>query len=439
MRRAIRKHITDFSAIIVLAVIAVAVAGYVLHNERLRFPLIESAPFKLKAAFSTAQAVTPGQGQTVRVSGVRVGDIASTKLENGKAIVTMAFDPKYKDLVHTNATAFLRPKTGLKDMFIELNPGRAPAPVAKQNWTIPIQNTLPDVNPDEVYAALDSDTRDYLKLLVQGAGEGLQGRGQDLQDVFRRFEPTHRDLARITELVAQRHQHLRHLINALNVLNGELAGKQDQLAELISTSSAVFRAFASEHANITRAVGDLPGTLRQTTQTLNNVQQFADALRPAADDLRPAVRSLDKANHAVTPFATEAAPILRTEVRPFVRNARPIVRQLVPPAKTLVKATPDLTRVFVVLNHLLNMVGYNPNGREAPDNAKRDEGLLFWLAWLNHDGAALFSSSDANGPFRPVTLGATCSVLKQIGDASPPLNMILAPSLLDPSICGGPS
>src|SRR5207244_7040240 len=139
-----RKHITDFSAIIVLAVIALAVAGYVLHNERLRFPLIESAPFKLKAAFSTAQAVTPGQGQTVRVSGVRVGDIASTKLENGKAIVTLAFDPKYKDLVHTNATAFLRPKTGLKDMFIELNPGRAPAPVAKQNWTIPIQNTLPD-------------------------------------------------------------------------------------------------------------------------------------------------------------------------------------------------------------------------------------------------------------------------------------------------------
>jgi ABC-type transporter Mla subunit MlaD len=40
----------------------------------MRFPW-EGKPFQLQAAFSTAQAVTPGQGQTVRVSGVRVGDV----------------------------------------------------------------------------------------------------------------------------------------------------------------------------------------------------------------------------------------------------------------------------------------------------------------------------------------------------------------------------
>jgi phospholipid/cholesterol/gamma-HCH transport system substrate-binding protein len=436
VRNAISKHIKDFAAIIGLAVIAAGVAGYVLSHQRLRFPIIQKAPYKLKAEFSTAQAVTPGQGQTVRVSGVRIGDISKVDLSEGRAIVTMDVDPEYKGLVHTDATALLRPKTGLKDMFIELNPGTKSAPVAKPGYTIPVKNTLPDINPDEVYSALDEDTRDYLRLLISGAGEGLHKRGYDLQEVFRRFEPTHKDLALVNKYVALRHRNLRRLIHQLNVLNGALAQKGDDLAELVSTSSAVFRALASQDQNITRAVGDLPGTLRQTTQTFGKVKTLADVLGPAVTKLRPTVKALDSANKQITPFAKEAAPILRTEIRPFIRHARPVVRDLKPASKNLATATPDLTRTFTVLNHLFNMVGFNPNGREGPDNPKRDEGFLFWIAWLDHNGAALFSSSDANGVFRPVTLGAPCSTLKQTGDANPPLGMILAPALADPRVCG---
>jgi phospholipid/cholesterol/gamma-HCH transport system substrate-binding protein len=436
VRSAIGKHIKDFAAIVGLAVIALGVAGYVLAHQRMRFPIIQQAPYKLKAEFSTAQAVTPGQGQTVRVSGVRIGDISKVDLSEGRAIVTMDVDPQYKGIVHTDATALLRPKTGLKDMFIELNPGTRSAPVAKAGYTIPVKNTLPDVNPDEVYSLLDADTRDYLRLLISGAGEGLHKRGGDLQEVFRRFEPTHKDLALVNKYVALRHRNLRRLIHQLNVLNGALAQKGSDLTELVGTSSQVFHALASQDQNITRAVGDLPGTLRQTTQTFGKVKTLADVLGPAVTKLRPTVKALNSANKEITPFAKEAAPILRTEIRPFVRDARPVVRDLKPASKNLATATPDLTRTFTVLNHLFNMVGFNPNGREGPDNAKRDEGFLYWIAWLDHNGAALFSSSDANGPFRPVTLGAPCSTLKQTGDANPPLGMILAPALADPHVCG---
>jgi phospholipid/cholesterol/gamma-HCH transport system substrate-binding protein len=435
VKRAITSHARDFGAIIALAVIAAAVAAYILPHERFRWPW-QPSTFNLKAEFSTAQAVTPGQGQTVRVSGVRVGDIDGVKLENGRAVVTMALDPQYKDLVHTDATALLRPKTGLKDMFVELSPGTRRAPLAKAGWTLPIRNTLPDVNPDEIYAALDADTRDYLKLLVQGAGQGLKGRGNDLREVFSRFEPTNRDIARINGLVAQRHQNLRHLIHALNVLNGELASKGQDLSQLVDSSATVFRAFASEEQNVSRAVGDLPSTLRQTTATLGKVQRYADVLGPAAEHLRPAIRALDTANHAIVPFATEATPIVQTQIRPFVRASRPIARQLAPAATNLSSATPDLTRTFVVLNHLLNMVGYNQNGREAPGVQNRDEGYLFWIAWLDHNAGSVFSSGDANGPFRPVTVGGTCPTLRQVADQNPPLNMVLQPALLDPAVCG---
>jgi phospholipid/cholesterol/gamma-HCH transport system substrate-binding protein len=201
----------------------------------------------------------------------------------------------------------------------------------------------------------------------------------------------------------------------------------------------VFRAFASEENNVGRAVRDLPGTLRQTTSALADVDTFAQALRPAATHLRPAVRQIPGANKALTPLALQATPQLRHEIRPFVRESRPLVRKLRTPADQLATATPDLTRSFTVLNHLLNMLAYNKDGREDPGKATRDEGYLFWLAWLSHNGASLFSSSDAHGPFRPVTVGATCSTAKQLvedNDDSGQLGMLFGPLLLDPNLCG---
>lgn len=444
MRRAIGKYSKDFIAIILLGVVAAGVGGYVLSNQRLRFPFSEK-PFKLKAAFSTAQAVTPGQGQTLRISGIRVGDIAKVDLVDGKAVITFDVDQKYASMIHSDATALLRPKTGLKDMFVELEPGSTRAPRVKEGWTVPVSNTLPDVNPDEIFSALDGDTRDYLQLLVDGAGRGLHGRGGDLREVLRRFEPTHRDLARVTSAVAVRRTNLRRLVHSLNLLNTELAGKDDELAQLVDSASTVFRSFASQDVNISRTLRDLPPTLRQTTGSLRKLQTFANVLRPTATDLIPTAKALDKANRAVRPFAKEATPIIKNDIRPFVRQSRPLVRSLRPASENLAKSTPDLTRSFVVLNHLFNLLGFNQDGREGPDKASRDEGYLFWIAWLQHNGAAVFSTADAHGSLRPVSVTGTCTAIKasideQFSSQLPPAAATFLSGLTgvvtDPNVCG---
>ena len=38
---------------------------------------------------------------------------------------------------------------------------------------IPVSQTLPDVNLDEILASLDTDTRDYLLLLLNDGAQGL--------------------------------------------------------------------------------------------------------------------------------------------------------------------------------------------------------------------------------------------------------------------------
>ncbi len=259
--------------------------------------------------------------------------------------------------------------------------------------------------------------------------------------MFKRFEPTHRDLEAVSSKVAERQQNLRHLVHSLRVLNDTLASKGPQLASLVDSSSAVFRSFASEDRNITASIARLPGTLRTTTTTLGKVQRFARVLRPAARDLTPTFQALTRANKAVQPFAKEAAPILQNQIRPFVRDARPVVRTLKQPASDLATSTPQLTRSFTVLNHLFNLIGYNPNGREGPDKSMntgpnpREEGYLFWIAWLLHNGNSLFSASDANGPYRPITVGGSCSTLTALASQSAPMQLEFLSALNDPRIC----
>jgi phospholipid/cholesterol/gamma-HCH transport system substrate-binding protein len=407
MKRAVKAHMGDFAAIVVLLVLSVVVAGYVLSHERFHFPLIEASPFTINAEFQTAQAVTPGQGQSVRVSGVQIGEIGNVSLKNGMAVVQLQIDPQYSHLIHTNATALLRPKTGLKDMFIEVDPGSKSAPVAKAGWTMPVSNTLPDIDVDEILSSLDADSRDYLDLLVNGVGGGLQGNGgTELAQVLERFEPTHEDLARLNGAVAKRGRDLQQLVNSLQRLNTALSTKQGQIIQLVDSSATVFRAFASQDSNISQAISDLPGTLQQTAQTLAKVQSFAQLLGPTSANLLPAAKALPAANAAVTALAKPSAPIVQNEIRPFVVAARPLVRNLRPAAVNLAKATPNISKTFDVVNRFVNMLGYNPGDTE--------HGYLWWLAWLDHNARLLFGNQDANGDFRPLFLQASCATYTQL-------------------------
>jgi phospholipid/cholesterol/gamma-HCH transport system substrate-binding protein len=185
MKRAIRAHLIDFLAVLGLVVLAGAVAIYILSQQGLRFPVFDPEPKKIEVELQNAQAVQAGQGQSVRVAGVQIGEVSDVHLEEGAAVVELEIDEDYEQMVREDATALLRPKTVLKDMFVEVDPGHGD--VLGEGGRIQLQNTLPDVDPDEIYSALDTDTQAYLKLLVVGAGDGLRGRGKDLNEVFQRI------------------------------------------------------------------------------------------------------------------------------------------------------------------------------------------------------------------------------------------------------------
>jgi phospholipid/cholesterol/gamma-HCH transport system substrate-binding protein len=410
MMTAIRKNLADFLAVIGVVVLGLGIGAYILSNQRLRFPLVEEPFHTVKAELPDAQAVTPGQGQTIVVAGVRVGDIGAVELEDGKAVVELQLEPKYKDLIREDATALLRAKTGTKDMFLEVDPGDGKR--LESGDRIQVSNTLPDIDPDEILAALDGDTRNYLKLLVSGAGKGLDGRGTDLREVMRRLGPLHKDLARVSRAVAERRANMRRLINRYGLLMTELGKSGKDITRLVRTSNVTLGAFAEEDQNISALVSKLPGTLGQTATTLGKVDRLADQMGPTFESLRPPFSKLDEANAAVLPFVKEAAPILEKEVRPFVRAARPFQRDLGAASENLAEAGPDLTKSFLGLNRLFNIGAYNPGGTEGISEQcekagactraerARNESYLYWLGWIGQNTVSLFSTADALGPIR---------------------------------------
>ena len=445
MKLAIKKHWVDFLAIAGLGLLGMAVAVYILSQQDLRFPLVEETPKKIQIELANAQAVQPGQGQTVRVAGVEVGRIADVELEDGVAVVELEIEAEYENLIRRDATALLRPKTALKDMFVEVDPGRGkPVP---EGGRITVQNTLPDIDPDEIYSALDADTRPYLKLLVSGAGKGLENRGDDLREVFRRFEPIHKDLARVMRASARRRGALKRLIHDYGLLMTELGRNPDDLRRLVTASRSVFDALANEESAISASVAQLPGSLRASERALARVREFAPVLQSSLESLREPIRKLPETNEAVIPFLRETTPVIRDEIRPFVRAARPWTDDLRLAARDTAKATPDLKTSFRELNRFFNMGAFNPGGAESLDGLsvsqqrQRQEGFLYWLAWTAQNGTSLFSTADGQGPWRRVTIcgvpasvlaGIVQGVLAEVGASNP----ALAEQLLDAT---GPS
>ncbi len=256
--------------------------------------------------------------------------------------------------------------------------------------------------------------------------------------MFRLFEPTHRDLARVNSAVATRRRELRRLVHNLNRLSTELGGKEDELAELVEAASAVLRAYASEDQNISLAVSRLPGALKQATTTLTKVEDYARLLGPTVEKLRPAVRALGRSNVALRPLAIEATPLLREDIRPFVREARPVVTDLRPAADDLSPRDSQPQRVFNFVNRFQNLAAFNPNGREGPDVRERQEGFLFYLGWVPHQSANVFSTADAHGPFRPSLLAGGCQLFRSLAEGEPAAEFVLnlTPLLTNPTVCG---
>jgi phospholipid/cholesterol/gamma-HCH transport system substrate-binding protein len=436
VRRALRVHRLDFAAIATLVVLAAVTVVYILeHQPAFTFG---SSYYTVSAPFSEASAVTPGQGQAVTIAGVQVGLVGGVQLQNGQAVVTMNLYKRYAP-IYRNATVLLRPRTPLKDMYLALDPGTPGAGKVPNGGSLSVANTAPDIDVDQILGSLDADTRNYLLLLLSGGSEAFAGRGAaggrpspaavaQLRGIFKRFAPLDQHTETFASLLAQRSANLRRAIHNLDLVTSALGGVNGQLASLIRASNTDFGAIASQDASLESGLSALPGTLRQTDETLGKVKGFASASGTALGRLVPFAHQLGPALAAVRPLARDTTGAIQNQLRPFSVAVQPLARTLAPAAEHLSRAAPDLSRSIGVLNTLFNTLAYKAPGSDS---------YLFWGAWLAHNADTLTTLQDANGPLINGMFMATCPALyvfeklliKSTPSLTPLLDLLNAPDV----------
>src|ERR1700754_3486388 len=167
-----RRRAASRRSNVTLGVIVLVAAAVVLF-----FGFTKDIPFthgyQLKAQFESANSIRPNS--PVRIAGVEVGKVKSVEGVEGSNAALLTIELKDSALpLHEDATAKIRPRIFLEgNFFVDLKPGSPEAPELDDGATIKVTQTASPVQLDEVLTALQSDSRQDLKDVLDGLGTAL--------------------------------------------------------------------------------------------------------------------------------------------------------------------------------------------------------------------------------------------------------------------------
>lgn len=404
LSRHTRRRGRDAAAVLAVLVVGIAITLGIISQQNASLPawipLFGEEFFELEAELETAQAINPGQGQAVMVSGVQVGLIDSVELEDGIAVVGMDIEPRFAPIIRADAGILVRPRTNLNDITLQIDPGEAAEPI-EEGTRITLDSTKPTVQPDEFFSTLDRDTRSYLTLLLDAGAKGLDGRSRQLSAGFRRLEPFTRFIAQFTSEVAKRREALARVIHNFRRLTEELGRRDTEIQRFVSESAGALEGFANRNQEIEAALRELPPTLRTTRDALESSTEFSASSREVLADLTPQADALEPALQATRRFFERTTEPIADQLRPFAREVRPVLRHTAQGSDALEQTVDNFGEAIGSLNTGFNELAFNP-GPQRP-------GYLFYLPWLNHGLNASYLTGDAGGPIRRGLLLFSCA------------------------------
>ena len=298
-----------------------------------------------------------------------------------------------------------------------MSPGRPGGRALPDGVTLPISATRSPIGSDELLHALDTDTRDYLRLLISDLGVGLRGRAPQLRELLRSLGPTTAQVRRIAALLASRRRELPRLVHNLSALVRAGGAEDASLARVVGAGNATLGALASQDGALRESLTLLPGTLASARGTLVDAAPFARSLRRTLTALEPAVPRLRSTLRNAPDTLRGLVPLPPAQLRRFAHAVAPLGAQVRPAAADLGAATPPLIRAFRTIGETTNVLGYNPG--------ENRQSYLFWVAWFAHNADSMISTGDAHGAaWRGLAL-MSCASFSQTGPVGETLQALL--------------
>jgi virulence factor Mce-like protein len=317
--------------------------------------------YKVRAIFNNAFTVIPGED--VKISGVKVGKIASLDVtpENKAAVVLDITEPGFKDF-RKDATCTIRPQSLIGERYVECTPtqpraeGDQPAPElpkikngpGKGQYLLPSTNTVKPVDIDLVGNIMRLPYRQRLSIIINELGTGLAGNGDALRQAIRQADPALQETDKVLAILAEQNQTLADLAKNGDEVLRPLARDKAQVADFIDKANTTATASAERRSDIEASLQKFPELLRQLKPTMQRLGGLADQMTPVLEDLNAAAPDINQFIKQLGPFSAAGTPALESlgdtavvgdqalikakpitsDLRDFATTARPMVSDL---------------------------------------------------------------------------------------------------------------
>ncbi|WP_338603152.1 MCE family protein [Saccharopolyspora sp. SCSIO 74807] len=244
------------------------------------------------AKFADASGI--GEGDEVRMAGVRVGQVSSLEVVDGtRALVRFEVDSARKLPTSTVATVKYRNLAGQRYLALDaaMSPGK---PVLPAGGTLPVSQTRPALNLTALFngfrplfqALQPQDVNKLSGELIQV----LQGQGGTIDSILQHT-------ASLTATMAQKDQVIGQVIDNLNAVLGQVNSRGPQLSELITSLQRLVSGFAEQREPIGEAVGALDELTNTTAGLLEQarppLKQDVSALKDLSKGLNAGLPGLE--------------------------------------------------------------------------------------------------------------------------------------------------
>jgi len=308
-------------------IIAIAVVAFVMLDG--------GGSYAVRAVFPDAGQLV--KGNRVSVGGITIGKVEKVELgDRNEAVVTLSIDDEEFRPLHRGTIATIRsPSLSTQaGRFISLRPGPNSNPSLADGGTIGAEDTRGIVDLDELFNALDVQTRSSLQGIVHGMADQFGGgQAANANRTLAALNPALAQTQNLTtELVRDQNAFERFIVESAAVVSA-IAPRTGDLQHGITSAAQLTEKLAEQDATIEDVLRRAPGVLSQARGTLADVD---GALRES----RPTLR-------AARPVAPRLARVLRL-LAPVSRRARPAVRDLsalMPDVETALRGLPSLQRI----------------------------------------------------------------------------------------------
>jgi virulence factor Mce-like protein len=317
---------------VLLSLLAMAALGVGLTGSRAG----ASGDYRLDVIFDSAKGIIPGN--VVKVAGARVGTVKNVSLTpDYKARIETTVESRLAPF-HKDARCNLESEALIGERFVNCQPGNPDSPPLTGSdghpATVPVANTSVPVSFTDLFNIFRLPVRQRFGVFAASLGLGLAGRGEDLNDILRRANPT-LDLVRRTVRVLNRQRtQLAATVTAADEIATQLARHDTGIRRFIDRGAATVRQTAKHHSALSESMRRLPGLLAAAQPALRRLDAFTKNGAPVLADLHRAAPQLNRLVGDLEPFSRVGTPALK-DMGSVLAASKPLVKRVTPQFRQL--------------------------------------------------------------------------------------------------------